>query len=132
MAEGASETAVSAFLSALFQGTAFGLTEGWLQFHLGAPGPAGTANPAGETRRVAAFDTPFGTNPASGEIVNDDDIGPLVDVTDTEVWTHWTYWDDETAGAFWFSGTLTGGSVTAGDDVTIAAGQLTVTVPIAA
>lgn len=132
MAEGASVAAANAFLAAVFQGTSFALGDGWIKFHVGAPGPAGTANPAGETRRVAAFATPFGTDPASGVIANDGSIGPLLAVSTTEVWSHWSYWDDSTAGTFWFSGTLTGGSVTAGDDVTIAVGQLTVTVPSAA
>jgi hypothetical protein len=52
VAEGASVAAVNAFLSALFQGTAFSLADGWVKWHVGAPGPAGTANPATETRRV--------------------------------------------------------------------------------
>jgi hypothetical protein len=55
----------------------------------------------------------------------------LTSVAATETWTHWSYWDDDTAGTFWFSGTLTGGSVTAGDDVTVAIGEMTVDMPTA-
>lgn len=131
MAEGASVAAVNAFLSALFQGTAFALTDGWIQWHLAAPGPDGTANLAAETRRVQSFGG-FGTDPTTGEIVNDTDLPTLTAVTATETWTHWSYWDDETAGTFWFSGTLTGGSVTLGDDVTVGIGQMTVDMPTAA
>lgn len=131
MAEGASEAAVNAFLSALFQGTAFALTDGWVQWHVAAPGPNGTDNPAAETRRVQSFGS-FGTDPTTGEIVNDIDLPTLLAVAATEVWSHWSYWNDETAGSFWFSGTLAGGSVTLGDDVTVAAGQMTVDMPTAA
>lgn len=131
MAEGPSVDAVNAFMSALFQGTAFALADGWVKFHIGAPGPAGTANPAAETRRVQTFGA-FGTDPASGSITNDTATDTLTSVTATETWTHWSYWDDDTAGTFWFSGTLTGGSVTAGDNKLIDVGEMTVDLPTAA
>lgn len=130
MAEGFSAAAANATLAALLQGTSFSLAQAWVKFHIGAPGAAGTSNPAGETRRVQCT-TKFGTAPASGVIVNDAAIGPLTSVSTTEVWSHWSLWDASTAGAFWFSGTLTGGSVTIGDTVTISSGAMTVTVPIA-
>jgi len=131
VAEGASTDAANAFLAALFQGTAFALTDGWVKWHTGPPGPSATANAAAETRRVQSFGK-FGVDPTAGSIVNDANLPTLTSVAATEVWTHWSYWDDETAGTFWFSGTLTGGSVTAGDDVTVLAGEMTVDVPVAA
>lgn len=130
MAEGASEAYANAALSAVVQGTPYAVPAPWVQFHIGPPGADGTANPAAETRRLDASGC-FGVDPANGSVTNDAIIGPLATVAATEVWTHWTLWDDETAGTFWFSGVVSGGGVNAGDDVPINPGQLTLSQPTA-
>jgi hypothetical protein len=45
--------------------------------------------------------------------------------------THFTAWDNLTAGNFLFSGTITGNAYTAGDTYTISSGGLTVSLTVA-
>jgi hypothetical protein len=130
VAEGASVDSANALLSALLQATSFAVGTPYLQLHVGAPGAAGTSNIATETRRIDATGC-FGTTPSGGSITNDATIGPLTSVAATETYTHFTIWDDPTAGTFWFSGVLTGASVTLGDDFQLGAGKATVSQPVA-
>lgn len=118
-------------LSAIFQARSFVVSELHGKFHLGDPGAAGTANPAVETRRVDAS-AAFGTDPAddgSGtkvQIVSDADLPTLTSAAASETWTHMSFWDDDPGGNFVGSGVLlTPESVTAGQDVTIPAGNVT-------
>jgi hypothetical protein len=126
---------MSAFLSAVFQGAAFSYTAVWAQLHVGDPGGAGTANPAGETVRkdVSAC---FGTAPAlvSGyeSISNDAVLGPWLAVSTTETYTHVSFWTASTLGTFIGSGTITAAGVTAGDDFNVPIGDCTARLPVAA
>lgn len=126
MAEGASVDMVNSVLSAVLQaGSSVAWPEAWLQLHVGAPGAAGTSNPATEATRMLVTGQ-FGTDPSGGSITNDGTIGPWTSVAATEDYTHFTIWSDQFTGTFGFSGTITGGSVTAGDDFDIPAGTCTV------
>jgi hypothetical protein len=132
---GASQATASAFLSAVFQATAFSYAGLWVKLHVGDPGSAGTANPAGETTRMNASAC-FGTAPAlvSGymQIQNDAEIGPIASVSTTETYSHVSFWTDPTAGTFAGSGTITAASVTAGDPFSVPIGDCTARQPVAA
>lgn len=130
MAEGASTSLADAVLAAVLQGVGFSLSGAWLQVHIGPPGAAGTSNLAAETRRFD-LSTMFGTSPSGGSVTNDAASAVMTSVAATEIWSQWSIWDDPTAGTFWLSGELTGGSVTAGQDVQITIGQMTVDMPVA-
>lgn len=130
MAEGATELLANSVLSAVLQGVSFALPEAWLKVHIGAPGADCTANPAAETRRFN-LSSLFATDPTGGVITNDGVSDTMTSVAATELWSHWSIWDDETAGSAWMSGVLTGGSVTAGQDMQIGVGQLGIDMQIA-
>lgn len=120
MGQGMSVARASAQLASIFQQTSTAVTALWCQLHVGPPGKAGTSNPAGNTVRMEAT-TCFGTDPVDNldgtvTITNDTLIGPWVSVSTTEVYTHYTMWDDETAGSFEYSGEVADGTVTAGDN----------------
>ncbi len=98
----------------------------WIKLHVGDPGAAGTANPATETTRKQAT---WGTVSA-GAFSN---TGALdwTNVAGAEDYTHFSCWTASTAGTFGFSGTVTANPVTAGDNFSIAVGDLDVSVPLA-
>lgn len=120
MAEGWSSTAGNAALTTLVA------TYPWIQLHVGAPGAAGTANPAVETDRVQAT---WGT--ASAGAVSNSAALTWTAVGGTEDYTHYTAWTASTAGTFGFSGTITANSVTTGDDFEIPIGALDVALTLA-
>jgi hypothetical protein len=98
----------------------------WIKLHTGAPGSAGTANAATETtRKEATWDASV-----SGAASNS---APLswTSVAGTEDYTHFTAWTASVAGTFGFSGTVTANAVTAGDNFTIATGDLDVSLTLA-
>jgi hypothetical protein len=97
-----------------------------IKLHIGAPGAAGTSNPAVETDREAAT---FGT--AAGGIRSNTGDLEWVSVAESEDYTHFTGWDDPTTGAPGYSGTIVANAVTAGDTFTIPEGDLDVSVPLA-
>lgn len=91
----------------------------WIKLHVGAPGAAGTSNPATETtRKQAAFSASSG-----GATAN---TGALTwtNVAGSEDYTHFTIWTASTAGTFGGSGTVTANPVTAGDTFQVAVGDL--------
>lgn len=95
----------------------------YVQLHVGAPGAAGTANVAAETtRKECTFDPA-----AAAATTNSEDLAWL-SVTATEDYTHFTLWDVDLGGVFGGSGTVTADSVTAGNDFTLAAGALDLSV----
>lgn len=120
MAEGWSSTAGNAALTTLVA------TYPWIKLHVGAPGAAGTANPAVETDRVQAT---WGT--ATGGAVSNTAALTWSAVGGTEDYTHYTAWSASSAGTFGFSGTVTANAVSTGDDFTIPIGDLDVSLPLA-
>jgi hypothetical protein len=102
-------------------------TQVWIKKHVGSPGAAGTSNPAADTTRKQAT---FGTAAAAGAIANTAAVTWNA-VSTTETYTHWTAWDASVNGNFLFSGTVTNGAVTAGDDFTAAIGALTASLTLA-
>lgn len=104
-------------------------TEFWVQLHTGNPGVDGTANVAAETtRQQAAF------NAASGGSADTSGDLDWTSVAASETWTYVSFWDASTSGTFLASDSLvTPRVVVMGDDATLPAGDLSVTLaPIAA
>jgi hypothetical protein len=120
MATSWSSTAGNAALDALLG------TYSWVKLHIGAPGAAGTSNPAVETTRKQAT----WSAAASGASANTNLLSWTA-VAASEDYTHFTVWTASTAGTFGFSGTVTANAVTAGDTFQIAIGDLDVTLTLA-
>lgn len=120
MAEGLGAAGANAALDAL-------LAEfPWVKLHVGAPGAAGTSNPAAETDRVQANWTAAAAGAASNS-------NALVwnAVAGAEDYTHFSLWDANAAGNFGLSGTITANAVAIGDTFTAAIGDLDVSFPLA-
>lgn len=100
----------------------------WVKLHIGDPGAAGTANAATEADRIQGT---FGSAASGGAISNTAAL-TWTNVAGSEDYTHYSAWDDQTAGSFLFSGTVTANAVTAGDTFTIAIGDLDVSLGVAA
>jgi hypothetical protein len=129
MALGLTAAEANSIATAYTKGTAYnGNSVYAVKLHLGDPGAAGTTNPAVETIRQAVT---FGTA-ASGVISNSAAV-TWTSVSTTETYTHFSAWTATTAGTFLGSGTITGGSVTAGNNFSIPIGDLDITFgPLAA
>ena len=126
MATGISSYLANSWLDALGNATAFSVTTPYVKLHTQDPGTAGTAHPATETTRKAVS---FGAASA-GVLTSDADIS-WTNITGNQDATHFTCWDDLTAGNFLFSGSIVAGAYTAGDTYTISAGNLTVSLTLA-
>jgi hypothetical protein len=129
MATGLKASVANSLLDALFRATNYTApTAIWLKLHLGDPGAAGTSNAATETtRQQAAFSAA-----SAGAITTSADL-TWTNVSTTETITHWSAWDDETAGNFICSDDLAASkALTAGDTFSIAAGDLDVNLTVLA
>lgn len=99
-------------------------TQVWVKLHIGDPGAAGTANAATETTRKQAS---FGA--ASGGVLTSDADMAWTAVAATETYSHISYWTASTAGTFLGSDALNASAaVTAGNNFTLPAGSVTVTI----
>jgi hypothetical protein len=126
MATGISSYLANAWLDALGNATSFSVTTPYVKLHVGDPGANGTANPATETTRKSVS---FAA--ASGGSIASDAAVTWTNISGSEDATHFTTWDNVSAGNFLFSGTITGNPYTAGDTYTIASGNLTASLTIA-
>ena len=126
MATGLSSYTADKFLDALGNATAFSVADVYIKLHVGDPGANGTGNPATETtRQVVTFAA------ASAGSIASDAAATWTNIAGSQDATHFTAWDNLTAGNFLFSGTITSNPYTAGDTVTIASGALTASLTIA-
>ena len=89
----------------------------YVKLHLGDPGEAATSNAAANTtRKVAAWAVA-----ASGAIATSATL-EWTNVSTTETYSHWSLWDDLTAGnALWSGALSSSAAVTAGDTFQITA-----------
>jgi len=126
MAHGLSAYLCNAFLDALANNTSYAVAQVYIKLHTGDPGAAGTANAATETTRKAAS---FGAASA-GAITSDADIS-WTNIAGSQDASHFTAWDNLTAGNFLFSGTITANPYTAGDTYTISSGNLSASLTVA-
>lgn len=123
MAEGL----ITALANQLLSGTADVHDYAWFKLHIGAPGAAATANPATETtRKQVTWGTPSGGSMAS---VTTDLV--WTSILGSEDATHFSMWDASTAGNAGFTGTVTANPYTAGDTLTIPAGSVVASFPVA-
>lgn len=127
MTTGLSATVANDFLEWLFNASATSTapTNIYIQLHTADPGSAGTTAVAGNATRKD-LTASMGTA-ASGAITNTAAITWTTGEVDTsEDYTHWSLWDNSTAGNFLLSGTVTANAVTVGDEFTIPIGDLDV------
>lgn len=99
----------------------------WTKLHVGAPGAAGTTNPATETTRKQSTWNATGTD---GIFENSNSIS-WTSIAGTEDATFFTNWSASTAGNFGFSGSITANGYVAGDTYSVAAGALVVSITLA-
>jgi len=126
MATGVSSYLANSWLDAVGNNTSYAVTQVYVKLHVGDPGANGTSNAATETTRKAAS---FAAA-SSGSIASDADIS-WTNIAGSQDATHFTAWDNVSAGNFLFSGTVTANAYTAGDTFTIASGSLTVSLTVA-
>jgi hypothetical protein len=126
MATGVSSYLANAWLDALGNATSFSVATVYVKLHVGDPGANGTSNAATETTRKAAS---FAAA-SSGSIASDAAI-TWTNIAGSQDATHFTAWDNVSAGNFLFSGTITANAYTAGDTFTISSGALTVSLTVA-
>lgn len=99
-----------------------------IKLHVGDPGAAGTSNAAGETTRKSVS---FGAA-ASGVVSNDAQVQWTSYPNGTDVLTHVSFWDHITGGTFLGSDALAASrSPASGDTVTLAVGELDISLTIA-
>lgn len=123
MAVGYSSFFADAAMNAACNNTSFALASGlFLKLHIGDPGAAGTANAATHTTRTAVS---FGV--ASGAAVANDATITIASLSGSQDATHFTLWDNSTAGNFIWSGTITANAYIAGDTLEFAVGDLDLT-----
>ena len=109
-----------AFLNTL-RATSFSVTTCYLQLHTADPGEAGTTAVASNTvRQSVAFSAASAGAMASSATVT------WTSVSATETYTHWSMWDNVSAGACLWTGALSSSAaVTTGDTFQITALTLT-------
>jgi len=98
-------------------------TSFWVKLHLGDPGAAGSANTASNTtRQLASF-----SSAAAGAITTVVDV-TWTSVSATESYSHVSFWDASSGGTLLATDNLevTRG-LTAGDNFTIAVGDIDIT-----
>lgn len=127
MAVGLSPALAAEILDALGNNTATSIlpvSAFWIQLHVGDPGAAGTANPAANTTRkqVSYAAASAGTMSSDADV-----LWSTAEVTTTETYTNWSAWTTEPGGTFLCSGTVSDGSVTAGNEFRLPSGDVTQT-----
>jgi hypothetical protein len=126
MATGLSTYLCNSFLDALGNNTSYAVTQVYIKLHVGDPGSAATANAATETtRKSVSF-----AAASAGAIASDADIS-WTNIAGSQDATHFSAWDNISAGNFLFSGTITGNAYTAGDTYTISSGNLSASLTVA-
>ncbi len=126
MATGLSAYLCNSFLDALGNATSYSVATVYIKLPVGDPGAAGTSNAATETTRKSVS---FGAASA-GAITSDADIS-WTNIAGSQDATHFTAWDNISAGNFLFSGTIIGNAYTAGDTYTISSGNLSASLTVA-
>lgn len=102
-------------------GSAYSASATYLKLHTGDPGEAGTSNAATETtRKAVSFGAASGGSKASTATVE------WTLVAATETYSHWSMWDNSTAGnCLWYGALSANAAVTAGDTFEITSLTLT-------
>lgn len=128
MAVAAAVAIVNAWLASILNGTApTTYSAPYVQLHTGDPGTAGTSNVAGESAREQAT----GTWTVSGGSATNPNAINWTSVTANETYTDISLWTAASGGTFIASGTITATAVSIGNNFSIPAGDLTVSMPTA-
>lgn len=113
MATGIAAASAASSLDTVLAGTVY------VKLHTADPGAAGTTAPASNTTRAAVT---FAAASGGSKTSNAD--ATWTSVPTTETYTHFSLWTASSGGTFLYSGTVTGGAVTAGQDFKIPSGSL--------
>jgi hypothetical protein len=126
---GLSATVANSILDALCRSVAWTDPAAFhVKLHLADPGSAGTTSPAANTTRQAVT-----FSAASGGAITNSAAVTWTSVSNTEVYTHVSFWDASSGGNFLGSDALNASaSVTAGDTFQIPIGDLDLTLTVAA
>lgn len=132
MATGLSSATAQGILNELCNAGSWTIpTSFWVKLHtnVGDPGAAGTSNAATNATRQSAS---FSSAAAAGTITTSADV-TWTSVSTTETYAYVSFWDASTGGNFLASDALeTARGVTAGDNFTISAGDIDISLtPIA-
>ena len=128
MADNISALVANEVLALLLNGTTFaGFAATYVQLHTGAPGAAGTSNVAGNSTRQPAgtFQTPLSGITSNVAAIN------WTAVSTSETYSHVSLWSAASGGTFIASGSISAAAITAGQNFTIAAAGLGVSLPVA-
>ena len=95
----------------VFRNTSFAVANVYVKLHTGDPGEAGTSNAAAETtRKLISFSAASGGSMSSSATVE------WTNVSTTETYSHFSLWDNASAGNCLWTGALSSSAaVTAGD-----------------
>jgi hypothetical protein len=130
MATGISTYLANAWLNSLGNAASFSVTTCYIKLHTADPGANGTTSPATETtRKPISFASAGSVTP--GSMTSDADVA-WANIVGSEDASHFSLWDDPTAGNFLGSGLITANAYTAGDTYTIPLGSLTLSLTVAA
>ena len=130
MAVGLAVGVANAFLDALGNAANYTAPTGFfVKLHIGDPGASGASNAAANTTRQSAS-----MAAASGGAITNDTAVTWTNVSNTETYSHVSFWSAVSAGTFLGSDDLAvSRAVTAGDTFTISVGDLDLNfTPIAA
>jgi hypothetical protein len=95
----------------------FSVSNTYIKLHTGDPGEAGTSNAATETTRKAVT-----FNAAASGSLGASAMVEWTNVAATETYSHWSMWDNSTAGnCLWYGALSSSAAVTAGDTFQITA-----------
>jgi len=99
----------------------FSVADTYLKLHTGDPGEAGTSNAATEdTREAVSFAAASSGSMTSSATVE------WTNVSTTETYTHWSLWDNVSAGnCLWYGSLASSAAVTSGDTFQITSLTLT-------
>lgn len=103
------------------RGTSFSVAGTYIKLHTGDAGEAGTSNAAANTTRQSVS-----FSAASGGSLASSSTATWTNVPNTETYTHWSLWDNSTAGnCLWTGAFSSSAAVVAGDTFQITSLTLT-------
>lgn len=131
MPPGVSVPVANSVLALMLNGTVWaGYNTIFAQLHTGPPGPGGTLSVAAESTRVSCGAAPAFAVPANGQTLNSNMI-LWTNVIASETYSFVSLWNAANAGIFIASGSITSQAITPGNNFSIPAGGLAITIPLA-
>ncbi len=131
MATGFKPTVAQSILNAVVNNTTWtaGVTTLYVKLHISDPGVAAANGAATETTRQAAT---FGVASATTGVVTNDGAVTWTNIQGTQDATHFSVWDDPTAGNLLWTGVIVANGYTVGDTYTFDIGSFSLALTIAA